>query len=200
MAGAELSGVLKAVEKHYNSARTIQVLFQQSYTPQRGPRRVESGTLFLLKPGRMRWEYQSPAGKLFLADGKNVYLYIPEANRVEKTNLRESEDLRAPLAFLLGKLDFSRDFRQFTLSLQGPDVRVIAEPKSDRFPYTKVEFLVTAGHRIRYLQIVGQDNSLMEFTFEQERVNLPLPASLFQFRMPPGAEVVEASGGDQQGY
>ena len=196
-AEADLSGMLRAVEKRYNAARTVQVLFQQSYTVQGGRTRSESGELFLSKPGRMRWQYQSPAGKLFISDGKYVYLYSPDSNRVEKMNIRESEDMRAPLAFLLGKLNFSKDFRGFVFSPEGPDTRVTAVPRSDQLPYTKVEFVVTPLHEIRYLQVTGQDNSLMKFTFEGEKLNPPLSGALFQFRTPPGAEVVDTAAADR---
>ena len=77
------------------------------------PRKSESGELTLRKPGRMRWDYTAPAGKLFLSDGKQVYLYTPDSNRVERMPLKESDDMRAPLAFLLGKLDFAKEFRDF---------------------------------------------------------------------------------------
>ena len=72
------------------------------------PRRNETGELSLQKPGKMRWEYTQPAGKLFLSDGKLIYYYNPVSKRAEKMKVRESEDMRAPLAFLLGKLDFKR--------------------------------------------------------------------------------------------
>jgi outer membrane lipoprotein carrier protein len=193
----DMSGMLRTVEKRYNAARTVQVLFQQSYTVQGGRARSERGELFLLKPGRMRWQYQSPAGKLFLSDGKYVYLYSPDSNRVEKMNLRESEDMRAPLAFLLGKLNFHKDFHDLVFSPEGSDTRVTASPKSGQLPYTKVEFIVTPLHEIRYLQVTGQDNSLMQFTFEDEKLNPPLPASLFRFRTPPGAEVVDTADTDR---
>ena len=50
-----------------------------------GLKRTESGTLRLRKPGRMRWDYTDPAGKLFLSDGKNLYLYTPANNEVESS-------------------------------------------------------------------------------------------------------------------
>ena len=66
----------------------------------------------LRKPGKMRWDYSQPKGKLFVSDGKFLWLYTPDENRVEKMKLKESEDMRAPLAFLLGKLDFDKEFQQ----------------------------------------------------------------------------------------
>ena len=76
-----------------------------------GAKRSESGTLLLRKPGKMRWDYDQPKGKLFVSDGKFLWLYTPEDNRAEKMKLKESDDMRAPLAFLLGKLDFQKEFR-----------------------------------------------------------------------------------------
>jgi outer membrane lipoprotein carrier protein len=135
---ADLSSTLREVEKRYNSARTLQVEFKETHTAPSRPRTTESGTLYLRKPGRMRWEYSDPPGKLFLSDGKNVYLYTPRNNRVEKMKMKESEDLRAPLAFLLGRLDFEKEFSRFISSPDPLGTRIAAEPKSQRLPYNKV--------------------------------------------------------------
>lgn len=193
-AGEDLSRLLSAVESRYNRAKSIQVLFEQSYTIQGRPKRTESGELFLRKPGRMRWQYDTPPGKLFLSDGKFLWLYTPDDNRVEKTKMKESEDLRAPLAFLLGRLEFRRDFGRFVSRPDGPDTRILADPKSDQLPYTQVEFLVTPRREIRYLKVIGQDHSVMEFRFAREKVNPPLAEGLFRFTPPPGAELIETAG------
>jgi outer membrane lipoprotein carrier protein len=155
---------------------------------------VESGVLTLRKPGRMRWDYTSPAGKLFVSDGKDVYLYLPDSHRVEHSKFKESEDLRAPLAFLLGKLNFYKEFRKFDLHSEGEDQWIGAEPNSENLPYSRVEFLIAPDARIRRLRVIGQDHSVMDFSFDQEKLNVPLDAKLFSFRPPAGSELVE---GDQ---
>jgi outer membrane lipoprotein carrier protein len=101
-ADVDLNGLLKGIEQRYNKAKTLQVQFNETYSVQGRARKSESGSLTLRKPGRMRWDYTAPAGKLFLSDGKDVYLYTPDAHRVEKMKLKESEDMHAPMAFLLG--------------------------------------------------------------------------------------------------
>lgn len=186
----DLSTVLKAVETRYNNAKTLQVHFQQTYTQGR-KQRQESGDLFLRKPGRMRWQYTQPQGKLFVGDGKFMYLYVPDQNRVERTPVKQSDDMRAPLAFLLGKLDFNRDFGKYITRPEGDSLRITAEPRSDQMPYSKVEFVVDPGNQIRHLVITGQDQSIMEFTFEGEKVNPQLAETLFRFQPPAGAEIVE---------
>ncbi len=141
----------------------------------------------------MRWDYISPPGKLFVSDGKSVYLYTPDSNRVEHSKLKQSEDMRAPLAFLLGKLNFYKEFRKFELRREGSETWIIAEPTSENLPYTRVEFLVAPNAQIKRLKVIGQDLSVLDFTFEKESVNPSLEAGLFAFHVPPGAEMVEAN-------
>jgi outer membrane lipoprotein carrier protein len=188
-----LSRVLAGVESRYNRARTLQVRFQETYLQGRN-RRTESGALSLRKPGRMRWEYSSPPGKLFVSDGKFLYLYLPSSNRVEKMKAKESEDLRAPLAFLLGRLDFRRDFARFESHAEDSGLWVRAEPKSASLPYLAVEFVVAPDYRIRRVRVTGQDRSVFDFQFEEEKVNPPIDDRIFRFTPPPGAEVVESGG------
>jgi outer membrane lipoprotein carrier protein len=196
-AATDVSALLKGVEERYNRAQTIQVLFQQTYSMRGRASKTESGELSLRKPGRMRWQYESPKGKLFLSDGKQVYLYTPAFNRVQRSKVRESEDMRTPLALLLGRLDFWRDFDRFEATKEAADTRLKARPKSDRAPYTEVEFVVSPSFEIRHLRITNQDGSLMEFRFSGEKRNLPLSDSLFRFSPPPGAEVIDGVAGDE---
>ena len=189
-AEADLNTLLKGVEQHYNRAKTLQVHFVESYTVQGRARKSESGELTLRKPGRMRWDYTAPSGKLFISDGKDVYLYTPEAHRVEKTKLKASDDMRAPLAFLLGKLDFAKDFRDFEVKPEGTQYLITAKAKNDSFPYEKVQMLVTPDYQIQRLVINLQSQSLLTFDLDGEKLNPAVDDALFKFQMPAGATVV----------
>lgn len=190
-ADTPLDSLLKGVEARYNKAKTLQVLFKEEYTPPGHSRRTENGILLLRKPGRMRWDYSQPAGKLFVSDGKLLWLYTPSENRVEKMKFQESDDMRAPLAFLLGKLHFDKEFRNLQGKQEGADVRITAEPKTDNLPYSAVEFLVAQDGHIKEVKVTGFDKSVLHFTFDQERVDPKLEDKLFNFQMPKGAELVE---------
>jgi len=189
---AQLDTLLKNVEGRYNRAKSLQVLFTEHYTPSRNATRTESGTLMLRKPARMRWDYSQPKGKLLVEDGKYLWLYTPNDNRVEKMKVQESDDMRAPLAFLLGKLHFDKEFRNLQGKVEGADTRVTAEPKTDNLPYSAVEFVVSPDARIREVKVTGFDHSILDFSFDQEKLDPPLDSKLFQFQMPPGAHLEEA--------
>ncbi len=186
----DVKGVLKGVENRYNNVRTLQVRFTETYTGQGRPRQQEAGQLLLRKPGRMRWDYSLPSGKLFLSDGKNVYLYTPEAKRVERMPLKETDDMRAPLAFLLGKLDFGKEFRDIRMKAEAENYLINATAKSDKLPYDRIEMLITPGFEIRRLIVNGLDKSVLTYRFDQEKFNPQVDDRQFKFQMPLGATLV----------
>ncbi len=190
-AQTRISPILQGVERRYNSVKTLQVDFTQVF--RFGPRsRTEQGILYLQKPGRMRWEYAEPAGKVFLSDGKYVYLYSPSTKVVERSPFKATDDLRAPLAFLLGKLDFQRDFARFTLKPEGANHWITAEPKNQKSPYSMVSFLVSTNYEILEVEVSGMDQAVNRFRFRNEKRNLPLTEARFEFQPPSGARLVEA--------
>jgi outer membrane lipoprotein carrier protein len=182
----DLQRTLKGVEDHYNKVRTLQLKFTESWTS-KGRTRNDPGVLYLRKPGKMRWEYAS--GQLFVSDGKFIYSYYPEEHRAEKMSMKETDDLRAPLAFLLGEVNFERDFGTYRTKPQDGGALITALPKSDKFPYTEVTFLVAADFTIRRLEVRLQTNDLIVFTFEGEKQNPLLTDALFQFTPPKGVEL-----------
>ncbi len=191
-ADIDVPRTLKGVEDHYNRAQTLSLSFVEMSKIQ-GRQRTEKGDLFLRKPGRMRWQYTAPAGKLFISDGKFVYSYTPGDNRAEKMKMKETDDMRAPLAFLLGRLEFNKDFREFRAHAEDGGTYITAIPKSDKLPYTEVSFLAGPDFTIRKLEVKGQDNSLLQFSFENEKQNPPVPDMMFRFTPPAGAEYVDSS-------
>ena len=196
LAAEELRPTLAGVEQRYNSIKTLELDFEQGYRAGVGQqvRRVEGGKLYLSKPGRMRWNYAKPEGKYFLSDGKFFYYYSPAANRVEKSPLKEAADLRVPLAFLIGKLNFTRDFERFEFSRTSEGLQIKAFPKNlEKSPYREVDFLVDSAFGIQKLSVTGQDASVMDFRFSNEARNKAQAGDLYQMKLPAGAELVEAN-------
>ncbi len=185
-----LQQTLKSIEARYNSTKTLQSNFEQSITMQ-GKRSVERGVLYLRKPGQMRWEYAQPQGKLFLSDAKKIYYVSPASRRVEISAVKETEDLRAPLAFLLGRLDFSRDFARYETSQREGSLLIRAFPKNEKSIFEFVEFFPTPDGTLKTVTVQGRDGSRMEYSFFSETRNPPLNEKLFRFEAPAGYEIVE---------
>jgi outer membrane lipoprotein carrier protein len=182
--------LLAGIENRYNHIQTLQVAFTETWTLN-GRKRTGNGTLLLRKPGRMRWEYSQPPGRLFISDGEYIYSYSPEDRRAEKVKMKAVDDMRAPLAFLLGRLNFHDEFSEFRARPEGSEVFLTALPKSGKMPYTEVSFLTGPDFVIHRLIVKDVDNSVLEYAFEAEKTNIPVPEATFHFTPPPGVELVE---------
>ncbi len=111
--------VRAALEARYQHARTLQAAFYERYSDGNGGVSAESGTVYFSRPGRMRWEYESPEEKLFIVDGTNVWFYVPADRTASRAKLKESSDWRTPLALLTGKADLAKLCR--SIQLVGPE-------------------------------------------------------------------------------
>jgi outer membrane lipoprotein carrier protein len=191
--GQDVMKTLHGIEEHYNNAKTLQVKFTETRIDSTGKHKPQAGTLYLRKPRQMRWEYTSPPGDLFISDGKFTYDYIAKSNSGEQGTLKEDYDQRGPLAFLLGKLDFNRDFGEFQTG--DPDGAIKAVSKSDKLDFSDVTLVPGPNSSIKKLSLRWQDGSTIQFVFEDEKLNQPLPDSLFRFVKPPGAVMVDSTRG-----
>jgi outer membrane lipoprotein carrier protein len=190
----DIPAIARGVDNHYNHLRTLQAEFSQTYRGT-GIERTESGTLWLKKPRKMRWEYRSPEKKLFLSDGKNAWLYLPADRQVRKTSLRKLEDLRSPLAFLLGKAHLQKELHGLSLApdvtpLEPGDVVLRGVPKALAGRVNQVMLEITPGYRITRILMEGVDGSETEYRFSDQKENVAVSEARFRFTPPPGVEVI----------
>ena len=143
----------------------------------------------------MRWEYKSPEEKLFISDSKTVYLYVPADRQVNKEAVRATFDDRMPLMFLLGRADLRNEFTRFELLNTRPfleGTRVLRMYPRRKTDLTEVIMEVEpANYQIRRLILAHADGSRSEFIFSNIRTNTGLRASLFDFKVPAGVNVVD---------
>jgi outer membrane lipoprotein carrier protein len=189
----------QAVDGHYNHLRSLQADFTEIYRGE-GMDREESGTLWLKKPRKMRWEYRSPREKLFISDGKAVWFYLPAERQLRKTELKKLEDLRSPLAFLLGKSQLEKELRglskavdQLPLNPANTVLRGIPAAMTDRV--SEVQLEITPSDQIVRIVLIGADGATTEFRFANLKENPELGDDRFHFIPPPGVETVEGELG-----
>jgi outer membrane lipoprotein carrier protein len=172
----------KRVDRHYNQLHSLKAGFTESYEGL-GLKRTESGTLLMLKPGRMKWEYGSPSGKLFLLDGAFAWFYSPG----------ELDDLRSPLRYLLGHTELEKELNNLACSeASNGRFTLTGQPKGQEKRVVRLALTVTADGAITGIEIEETDGALTRFTFTGEAPNAPIPAGAFHFAPPPGLPVVDA--------
>jgi outer membrane lipoprotein carrier protein len=197
----DLHSIAQAVDEHYDHLRSLRAEFSEEYRGA-GIERTESGTLWLAKgglkkPGKMRWEYRSPREKLFVSDGKDAWFYVPGDRQARKTDARKLDDVRSPLAFLLGKSKLEKELQGLSLA---PDIapvvagdvvlRGIPQAFADRVSEIVLE--VAPEHRIVRILIDEVDGSVTEYRFSGQKENEAIPDGRFRFVPPPGTETVDS--------
>jgi len=187
--------IAAAVDAHYNHLRSLQTEFTEAYRGS-GMDRRESGTLWLKKPGKMRWEYRSPKEKLFVSDGKQAWFYVPGDARVQKIPLKKLDDIRSPLAFLLGKTKLEKALDGLSVASDvkpstpgNTMLRGVPKFMADRVNEVVLE--VAPEHEIARIIIDEADGSVTEYRFTEQRENAEVPDKSFRFVAPAGVEVVE---------
>jgi outer membrane lipoprotein carrier protein len=203
--------IVHAVESRYSNAKTLEAKFYERYRASGQPSQSESGTVYFSKPGRMRWEYESPSTKLFLVDGVNVWLYVPADRTASRAKLKESDDWRTPLALLTGKVHLDRLCGKIELitssgntiaPADGPldprDVVLNCSPRrsgaSDESSssFRQILFEVDPGYHLTRVVVREPGDIETEFRFGDWRENVSVPESMFHFDPPPGVSIVNA--------
>lgn len=184
-----------AVDKHYNALKTLKCSFTEIY---QGPgiSRTESGTLWLKKPGRMRWEYREPREKLFLTNSHTAYFYVPGEKQARKTDLKNLDDIRSPLRYLLGKTKLEKELSGLSIAPDVPplhprDTVLRGVPKSMQDRISDVLLEISPAHQIVRIVIHEVDGTSTDFRFSNLEENAPVQDSLFRFIPPPGVETIE---------
>jgi outer membrane lipoprotein carrier protein len=182
----------KRVNDHYNHLQSLKASFTEQYDGL-GMHRSEAGVMLLRKPGRMRWEYKSTAGKVFVLDGKYAWFYTPGDTQVQRIAASQLDDLRSPLRFLLGHTKIESELEGLKLAAgSSGGYTLTGVPKGQQKRIAKLSIKVTETGVITGIEIDEVDGAQTRFTFSDEMPNAQIPESEFHFTPPAGVPVVDA--------
>ena len=200
---------IKRFEAVYRGARTLQVTFLERYSENGHIVRTEAGIAYFRRPGKMRWEYESPDKNLFLVDGKSAWFYVPADHTVTRVPAKQSTDWRTPLALLAGEVKLSRICERVDLAiaekpekdgdvvlscpLKGSTTRAGQTPGNDAVDSNRDTLLLEVAQDTSELVravVRGSGGVVIEFKFKDWQFDPPLPDSFFRFELPRGVAIV----------
>jgi outer membrane lipoprotein carrier protein len=189
------ASLAKVVDSHYNHLQSLQARYTERFQGM-GLDRSESGTLTLRKPGKMRWAYDAPAGKLFLLDGKDAISYTPGDAQATRFPEAQLDDLRSPLRLLLGHTELAKELDHLTLTPVSDSpvtYSLSGTPKGMAQRLRSVALTVDPAGQIHAMRIEEIDGTTTTFTFTAIHENIPTTEGDFHFTPPPGVEIVKAT-------
>ena len=125
---------------------------------------------------------------------------MPAERQARKTELKKLEDLRSPLAFLLGKTKLENELRGLSKVVdQAPagagNTLLRGVPQSMAERVSEVQLEITPSDQIVRILMTEADGATTEFRFADLKENLSLSDGRFEFTPPPGVETVEGELG-----
>ena len=188
-----LEQILDRVEKHYTGKSFQANFIQESTIKAMEIVDFASGKIFVRYPGMMRWEYEKPEKQTIITDGHQLWIYRPTDNQVLTGS--------APAFFSDGKgASFLSDIKlvrkKFKISLENSTedffYELMLQPLEKKLDVTDIRLAVTKNTftvvRIITYNSYGDENRI-EFTNHQ--FDVKLDESLFSFKIPPGADVLQ---------
>jgi outer membrane lipoprotein carrier protein len=185
----ENDAVVRRVDDHYNHLASLRAHYVEHYSGM-GMDRAEEGTLLLKKPGRMRWSYAEPVGKVFVLDGKYAWFYTPGDAQATRVPAKQLDDLRSPLRFLLGHTQLKKELDGLTVAVEGSGFRIAGVPKGMAQRVKLLTLGVTAAGAIETMRLEEVDGAVTEFSFSGMEENVPVKDTDFVFTPPVGVTVV----------
>src|SRR5437868_2609414 len=207
----DVQAVVGRLEARYRSAARLEATFLERYTENGRLTRLEAGKVYFERPGKMRWDYESPEKNIFLVDGKNAWFYVPADHTVTRVPVKKSTDRRMPLAPLVGAMKVSRicnriGYEEHQAPEYSTDVMLYCEPRGASNSTEGGESGRKAGspegRDMVYLEVQESSGELVrilvsdpggvgsEFRFANWQLNPQLDDSFFRFQVPPGVAIV----------
>jgi len=187
--------VAAALQKKYDAIRDFTADFvHESQGGLLRKKASERGAVQVKKPGKMRWDYKSPEPKVFVSNGRKLYLHVPADNQVLVSPVPAADQATTAVLFLVGKGSVTRDFTITYVEGGTPDTYVLKlEPKLPERDYDWLQLVVDRQTlQIRSLSAADAQGGRSTFHFSKFRQNVGLSDKTFDFKIPRGADVIEA--------
>jgi outer membrane lipoprotein carrier protein len=207
-----IAALLRKFEGTYRSSRTLRATFLQKYFDNGKLLRSEAGVAYFGKPGKMRWEYQSPEANLYVVDGKWSWFYVPADHTVTRARAKQSADTRTPFALLAGEMKVSRICKSVAAEKSvspsdqngvvlrcsfRPEAATGAEDRSSG-SYALFELREDTGE-LRRVVIADPGGVQVEFQFANWEYNPRVEDAAFRFAPPEGVAIVDGDLGGAPG-
>jgi chaperone LolA len=196
----DLNTLIDGVDKTFASMKDFQAKFVQiSAKPLNQPMQDE-GLLYLTRDKKMRVNYEKPEKKEFVSNGKTLYTYIPANRQVTLDLVKDSMVEQIPMMFLLGRSGLKNEFNQIKdLTDRKPlfegDRILSLTPKRKNQEIERIEIEVNPRTSlVDRMSMFYTDKSSTDFAFFNIEINRNIPASTFEFPLPPGIRVIQGSG------
>ena len=181
------------VQRYFQNLQSLRADFIQRVFDERGRvMQTSSGRMLMRKPGKFRWDYQTPAEQVIVADGERLWAYDVDLAQVTVRKLDQALS-STPLALLSGAAPIEETFTVGGVRRQdGLDwYELTPKQPQPEFRLLRVAF---KGNLLVSLELEDSFGQRTRLDFQKLERNPVLDPALLKFTPPPGVDVVGDAG------
>lgn len=192
-ANDDAAKTLDAVQKRYDSVQDLRASFaQSSFSAALGKETEAHGTVLVKRPGKMRWEYGKPDGRVIVLDGSAIRIWNPEEKQLQIAALSAANVSPTALGFLMGQAVLRDSFDAKPISEPGRAERgLLLHPKGDAGFESLTLWLDPKDLQLRESVVVDLFGNRTRVRFDAIVENKGVDAAAFEIAAPAGAEVID---------
>lgn len=174
-----------------DTLETYRATFEQQILGGGGERLQEaSGRMWLSRPGKFRWEVDSPYQQVVISDGDEVILYDPDLEQAT-VQLLDERVTHTPALLLSGSADELTESYEVSRSQQGSaeSFRLVPRDPDTLFEELRMTF---RGEQLAALEMLDSTGQRTAISFHDVSTNEPLEDSQFVFEIPEGTDVIRS--------
>ena len=184
---ADARQYVDAIQAYYDSAKTYSAAFDQDYESVDGIKKQSKGTVWFKKPGKMRWDYETPESRFLISDGKNFWSWEPVYRQYCRRDLQSSQ-LPTALTFLAGGGRIEDDFSVSVHKVNGNQVTLDLKPVVSSLAYERIQFeILMPSAKVYRATIYDAMGNVNKITFKSPEINANLDDASFNFEPPKDA-------------
>jgi outer membrane lipoprotein carrier protein len=185
--------ILDAVQKRYDAVRDLRADFEQtSWSAALGTETKSNGTVIVQRPGKMRWEYAAPDGRVIVLDKDAIRIWNPEEKQLQIAAVSAGNVSPTALGFLLGQAVLRDTFTaELIVDPARTDRGLRLRPKSDG-GFESLELWVDPkSYQMKESVVRDLFGNRTRVRLEAVRENAGAKSTEFELASPPGAEVID---------
>ena len=148
-----------------------------------------SGTMQFERPGKFRWVYQKPYEQLIVGDGQKFWMHDVELNQITVKKMDAALG-SSPAALLSGDNEIERGFELKDIADKEGLEWLQAQPKSKDTSFDKILMAFNSQSELVVMELYDSFGHKTVLRFSNMKRNPLLPALLFKFVPPKGADVL----------
>lgn len=177
------------LRRFFKEVNTFSARFSQVVLDERlSPIQESSGTLWIERPNKFRWDYEKPYKQRIVADGERLWVYDAGLEQVSVRPLTGGLG-DTPAMLLAGRGRLEDNFTIKPLSAQNGTEWVQLSPRRKDSGYEDIRIGFAQG-KLRVLEMVDGFGQVTRVTFQSPRENPRIEPNRFSFTPPEGVDVV----------